>query len=136
MKTAATRSVLALLLVLQCVASTGCSSLTTGRLPNDPSSDLPEVKTGRDARVYLITGAVHEGEVMQVSGTQITLGKPSNHGFQETVILAEEIDWIEFEHASQTESRIGGTVAIVSAVLILALFGLLLAFSGTDWGGS
>jgi hypothetical protein len=132
----ARRSALLLLLAMQSMVSTGCSGMSTGRLPNDPSSDRPVVKTGRQARVYLITGEVQEGEVTQVSESQITLGNPSNRGFQETVILAGQIDWIEFEHSTETEANIGKVVLIVGGTVFIVFLGLAIAFSTSDWDQS
>ena len=84
------RFALSLILVFNSFVLAACSGYKTAAVPTDPDSGAvaeskaPELKEGQHARVYLRSGEMHEGEVVAVSETQVTLlGQPTNRGYRE-----------------------------------------------------
>jgi hypothetical protein len=128
------RLALSLILVFNSFAFAACSGYKAASLPNNPASesttsqDPAQLKKGAQARLHLVSGEVHEGEVMAVSDETVVLGNPSNHGFVEQVYAITDIEKCEVEALSTA-----GTVAGVGLVLVIVALGVFLwglEFSG------
>jgi hypothetical protein len=122
------RFALSLILVLNSFALAACSGYTTAAIPTSPDSDAPELKVGVQARVHLQTSEVHEGEIVAVSETHVTLGVPSNHGFVETPYAFDEIEKCEVQslEGAQKAGAIG--VIVVAVACVAAIVALASAF--------
>ena len=113
----------------------GCSGYRVATIPSSPDieehaeSDMPVLKVGMRARVFLTSGAVHNGEVTQVSGSQVTLGRAGNYGFEETSYPISEIDKVEVESSSKVGSVLTGSVgvAMFGFMALVLVYGLAFA---------
>jgi len=111
------------------------------RLPADPGgppADREEIRTiqvGEKATLHLKSGKKIEGEVTAIAPDRITLGRPSNYGYQEDTYLEAEIERMETSRSTGFGRFAGGLVggvAITFAVLITLLFIFPPDFSGLD----
>ena len=121
------RFVLSLILILSSFTVAACSGYKVAELPTNPASesttsqDLPQLKKGAQARLHLVSGEVHEGEVVSVSEFQVTLGVPSNYGFVETAYAIDDIAKCEVQHASRSERIMAVGFGVVMAVAVVGL---------------
>jgi hypothetical protein len=128
------RLTLSLILVFNTFALAACSGYKAASLPSNlasestTSQDLPQLKKGAQARLYLESGEVYEGEVMAVSDETVVLGNPSNHGFVEQVYAFSDIEKCEVEAMSTAGIAVGVGVGLVFVALGVFLWGL--EFSG------
>ena len=107
----------------------GCSGYKIAVIPSGPEfeeqaeSDQPILKEKMQARVYLKSGEVHIGEVVQISDSEVTIGRTGNYGFEETAFRLDEIEKVEVPAGSKVASVIVSTTGIVvfslSALVIL-----------------
>ena len=129
------RTALATLVALQCTITSGCSlGYTEASLPTDAEAEgvteLPEVHRGTEARVHLHSGEVIEGEVLEVSPTVISIGKPSNFGYQERLCLKSDIERIEIIKSSRAADAIARAVTVVGVVATILAIAIGIACSG------
>ena len=117
----------------------GCSSYVVATMPVDSTNPGKEkidhltIKKRMVAKVYLHSGEIHEGEIIQVSPKQITLGRASNFGLEKTVIQAGQIQLIEVESSSKTGRILTSTVGVIGLSLsaIIVFFMVAGDVSGT-----
>ena len=124
---------LSLLLAVQALLLAGCSGYTEARMPSDLEGDRPVVEEGVEARVYLYSGEVHEGEVTRVTPDSITLGKPGNHGFEETEFAMREIREVTVFEGSEAEETAGLLAGAGMLIVLVPLVVLGIAWAGTSW---
>lgn len=113
----------------------GCSGYRAAVLPGveyagEAQGDAVELFVGQSARVTLKSGEQEVGEVVDISDAEITLGRPSNFGFQRIAISIVGIELVEVQQAGRMESVIYGV--LIGASVLTALFFIMLrsAFSG------
>ena len=131
------RITLVVLLLVQVSGLAGCSSgYTNATLPDDPTEaeDLPEVRRGTEARVHLHSGEVVEGEVIEVSPVAVSIGKPGNFGYQETVCARSDIAKIEVLKAHAVLDALALVTAGAMVVIAAAAIAFAIAWnSPTVW---
>lgn len=88
---------------------------------------------GKAARITLKGGHVETGEIVSLSAEAITIGNPSNYGFQKTAIPVESIETVEVQQDGKTESTIKGVLLIGAgaAAAFFLLMGHALSGLGT-----
>ena len=134
------RFALSLILVFNSFALAACSGYTTAAIPTSPDSEVPtepnapELKRGVQARVHLQTGEVHEGEIVAVSDTHVTLGVPSNHGFVETAYAFDEIERCEVQSLEGAQKVLGIGMIVVAVACVAAIGALVWAFHDYEGG--
>jgi hypothetical protein len=120
-------------MIIVCASLAGCSPYRTAVLPQADCTEIPtnktiDLKVGHTARITLVSGLKETGEVMSITETTVTLGKPSNYGFQETAIPIETIETIKVDQSTTAETVIFGGLAGVAftfmALLIIVGFNL------------
>ena len=95
-------------------------------------SKAPELKEGQHARVYLRSGEMHEGEVVAVSETQVTLlGQPTNRGYSEHAFEIVDIEKCEVESLTPVGAIVA--VAFGLAVVAFAVFAWGMRDFGEGW---
>lgn len=111
----------------------GCSGFKPAKLPTtqgdlaEEEATRPVVVVGAPAKVYLKSGTVVEGDVVQVDSESITIGQAGNYGLKESTFLTSEIEKIEVASSSKASSlaasAVGGVMLVaVSAVVLAFLF--------------
>ena len=135
---------LAVLVIVQAFGVAGCSGYTTAALPDDPErepvaeSGILVLEAGMHARIYLTNGEQQTGEVIAVSPDEVTIGRPGNHGFEETVIPAARIARVEVEASSTAESALAGAAGIAMLVVFdsIVAAALYVWIASPDWDNS
>ncbi len=115
------------LIVALVFSVSGCSGYRVSRLPpgasagelNGPAEDV--VQAGQTARIIMNNGTSITGSVIEVSSESITLGKVGNYGFEETVVLAAEIERIEIESGSLSSTVIAGVLSVAAVSLLVTV---------------
>ena len=129
------RLALALIMVFNTFAVSACSTYKTAAVPSDPDSgaaetaDAPQLKNGQHVRLYLLSGETHEGEVIAVSETQVTLlGKPTNRGHEEHAFDISDIERCEVESLTSAGAFLAVGLVAVFVALGVGIYGM------RDWG--
>ena len=134
------RVALSLILVFNSFALSACSGYRTAAIPASPNSEVPtesdaaELKRGVQARVHLQNGEVHEGEVVAITDTHVTLGLPSNHGFVETAYAFDEIERCEVQSLEGAQKAVGIGMIVVAVACVAAIGALVWAFQDYEAG--
>jgi len=113
----------------------GCSGYRAATIPGVEYAGALEENTvdlfvGQSARITLKSGKEEVGEIVGISDSEITLGRPSNFGFLRIAIPVAEIGSVEVEHVGRVESIIGWTVFGVGVLTAAFLIMMRNAFSG------
>lgn len=117
-----------ILVVSLCLIVGGCSGYRAAALPGvDDASDRVALEVGQSARVELVTGERQTGEIEGIDESIIVLGYPSNYGYQKVMIPVTDVESIEVQEATRTESTILG-IAVGTSVLA-ALFAIMVGLS-------
>lgn len=116
------------------VILTGCSATKQVHLPGEivvPSENQKEVllvQVGEAVTLFLKSGDVVKGEVIEVDLKKVVLGKPGNYGYREETYYSVEIERIEAGRSTGV-GRFGGGV-VVGATLAFILLAIALGLSG------
>jgi len=116
------------------VILTGCSTTRQVHLPGEivvPSENQKEVllvQVGEYVTLFLKSGDVVKGEVIDVDLKKVVLGKPGNYGYREETYYSVEIERIEAGRSTGV-GRFGGGV-VVGATLAYILLAIAVGLSG------
>jgi hypothetical protein len=125
---------LVLLLLAACLLLAGCTTLRGARLPGpvDGTEEAVVVHQGMKVRITLVSGAILTGEVAAASAESITLGKPSNYGYEKTEIARVDIARLEAERDTKATSLFMGGLG---TVFVLGLGLMILLVTSLDGRG-
>ena len=121
-----------ILLIVLATFVSGCAGYRNSYLPSEGlSNELPIsseeiVQVGQVGRIFLKNGTSISGTITEVSAESVIVGKVGNYGFEETLILATDIERIEVESRSPMDPLMTGLVGTIviglSAIMLALLF--------------